>query len=206
MSSKRTIKETAARNYYIRLKGGIIYDEQEHCELIIETMLDPKRATIAAFCRHAVVSDKTFYHWLEKYPIFYECFRYAIMVARYNWEQEEVDNQDNPEWSFANWEKRGNIKFALNTKAKIRLAVGEEEEPYLQYQQLMKQAARGEFTSDELKQVMECLNAGTRVYEAFKVQREIDEMKNDIKELGSFSGHNNIIPITSNEKTNTHSL
>ena len=197
MATKRTQKETAARNYYIRLKGGIIYNEEEHCQLIIEIMLDPRRGTIASFCREAVVSDVTFYKWLDKYPIFYECFRYAIMVARDNWEQEGEDNKDNPDWDKSYWEKKGAHRFQLNSKAKIRLSVKEDDEPYMQYQQLMKQAAKGEFTSDELKQVMECLNSGTRVYEAFKVQREVDEMKRDIKEIGFHHGSNNIVPIAS---------
>lgn len=192
-----TIKETAAKNYYIRLKGGIIYNEEEHCELIIKIMMTPSMGTVAAFCRHAVISDTTFYKWLEKYPVFYECYRYAIMAARYEWEQEGEDNKDNPEWDSKYWERKGNDRFRLNAKSKIRLAINETDEPYMQYQQLMKQAAKGEFTSDELKQVMECLNSGTRVYEAFKVQREVDEMKKDLKEIGSYHGTNNIVPIAS---------
>lgn len=198
MASKRTQRETAARNYYLRLKGGIIYNEEDHCELIIETMLDQELGgTVAAFCKQAVISDTTFYRWLDKYPMFYECYRYAIMAAKYNWEQEGEDNKDNPEWDSKYWEKKGQSRFQTAGKPKIRLSLDEKEEPYLQYQSLMKQASRGDFTSDELKQVMECLNAGTRVYEAFKVQREVDEMKKDIKEIGSYHGANNIIPITS---------
>lgn len=198
MASKRSLREVEAKNYYIRLKGGIIYNEEEHCPLIIETMLDQQMGgTVAAFCKQAVISDTTFYRWLDKYPVFYECYRYAIMSAKYNWEQEGEDNKDNPEWDKSYWEKKGNARFQVAGKPKIRLALNEKDEPYLQYQQLMSQAARGDFTSDELKQVMECLNSGTRVYEAFKVQREVDEMKKDIKEIGSYHGSNNIIPIAS---------
>lgn len=197
MASKRTISETAARNYYIRLKGGIIYNEAEHCELIISIMTDPTKGTIAAFCRTAVISDNTFYRWLDKYPIFYECYRYAIMVARYEWEQEGEDNMSDPDWDKTYWEKKGNMRFSIGSKAKLRLVLDEKADPYIQYQQLIKQAGRGEFTSDELKQVMECLNSGTRVYEAFKVQKEVDEMKRDIKEIGSYHGTNNIVPIAS---------
>lgn len=196
MASGRTRAETAARNYYLRLKGATIYDEQEHCELIIKIMLDSSKATIASFCREAVVSDVTFYKWLDRYPVFYDCFRYAIMLARYEWEQEGELNKDNPEWDKKYWESKGNLRFQLNAKAKIRLSVDEGADPFVQYQQLMKQASRGEFSSDELKQVMECLNAGTRVYEAFKVQKEVDEIKKDLKEIGSYHGANNIVPIT----------
>lgn len=197
MASNKEIKETAAKNYYIRLKGGIIYDEEVHCPLIIKTMIDPREGTIASFCKVAVISDTTFFRWLDRYPIFYECYRYAIMTAKYNWEQEGEDNKDDPDWDKSYWEKKGQTRFQTAGKPKIRLALNEKDEPYLQYQQLMSQAARGDFTSDELKQVMECLNAGTRVYEAFKVQREVDEMKKDIKEIGSYHGSNNIIPIAS---------
>lgn len=192
-----SIKDTAAKNYYIRLKGGIIYNEPEHCELIISVMMNPSEGTVAAFCRHAVISDTTFYRWLDKYPVFYECYRYAIMAAKYEWEQEGEANKDDPDWDGKYWAAKGNSRFQLRSKPKIRLALNEEDEPYLQYQQLIKQAGRGDFTSDELKQVMECLNSGTRVYEAFKVQREVDEMKKDLKEIGSYHGANNIIPIAS---------
>lgn len=197
MSSRLTPRETAAKNYYIRLKGGTIYNEEEHCRLIIETMLNQSQGTIAAFCHYAAISDTTFYKWLDKYPVFYECYRYAIMSARYYWEQEGEDNKDNPDWDRAYWEKKGNTRFNTGGKSKIRLALNEEDDPYLQYQQLIKQASRGDFTSDELKQVMECLNSGTRVYEAFKVQREVDEMKKDLKEIGAYHGPNNIVPIAS---------
>lgn len=196
MATKKKIMASPEAKIYKKIKAGIKYNEAAHCELLIKVITDPDRGTMTAFCKEAMIGDTTFYRWLNQYETFYECYRYAIMSAKFEWEQEAVLNRDNDEFNLKAWSAIGNSRFSTSGKPKVILNVNEQDNPYQQYQSLIKQAARGDYTSDELKQVMECLNSGTRVYEVFKVQKEIDELKSDVKEMGGYHGHNNIVPIT----------
>lgn len=197
MSTKTDLKDKKISDYYSAIKKKAVYDEEYHCKLLLKVFTDRNSTpTVASYCTKAIMADSTFYKWLDVHETFYECYRFAIMVAKYNWEQEGEDNRGDPDWDKNYWEKVGNIRFSTSGKRPIRLAVNEKDSPYEQYQQLMKQASRGDFTSDELKQVMECLNSGTNVYNSFKVQQEVDAIRKDVDEIGAHNG-NNIIPITS---------
>ena len=70
--------------------------------------------------------------------------------------------------------------------------------PWEQYQQILKQAEKGDFNASEIKQLMESINVGTRVYETFKLQVDFDTMKEDFNEMSQRHG-NTKVAIVKNE-------
>ena len=68
-------------------------------------------------------------------------------------------------------------------------------EPWEQYKQIIEQCSKGDFSAAEIKQLMESINVGTRVYEAFQLQKEVDKMKEDLNTMSQRNG-NNIVPIS----------
>jgi len=66
--------------------GGKKYKEEVHCPMIVEVMNN--QGTMAAFCTQAQIGDSTFYNWMNKHPVFHECYRIGCMIARNNWEEE----------------------------------------------------------------------------------------------------------------------
>ena len=45
-------------------------------------------------------------------------------------------------------------------------------------QQLIRQGQEGDLSASEIKQLMESINIGVRAFETFKIQGEVDKMKN----------------------------
>jgi hypothetical protein len=128
--------------------------------------------------------------------LFAECYGIAKMVAQEKWENELEENRFDEGWDRKYWEQRGTRYFSQNI-SKLMLNVDEDANPWEQYKQVIKQAGNGDFSASELKQIMESMNVGTRVYEVFKLQSEVDNMKKDLNEMSQNNGVN-IIPITKN--------
>ncbi len=187
------------RELYETLKGVKAYDEETHCPMIIECICD--KGTISSFCKEAMISDSSFYRWVNKYPIFERCYRYSIMVAREAWEDEGRNGKDDPEFNIEYWRIVGSARYGIGKTNRVRVEVDEEASPYTQYQQLLKQASHGDFTASEIKQLMESVNVGSRVFETFKLQQEVDMMKEDLNKM-SQNHANNIIPIEKAQKAN----
>jgi hypothetical protein len=80
--------------------------------------------------------------------------------------------------------------------------VDKNSNPYEQYQQLIEQATYGDFDSAQIKQLMESINVGRAAFEAFKLQGELDEIKESFKLMEVNRNAHNTIPITSAEKAN----
>lgn len=168
------------------------YEEEKHCPMIIKVMSE--QGTESAFCVIAEIADTTFYAWKKKYPIFNECYRIGCMLARENWEEEGRRGKDSIDFNIDYWKTIGVSRFGVGKNNRIRVELNEESSPYEQYQQLIRQASYGDFNSAEIKQLMESINVGVRVYESFKLQQEVDTMKEDLIKMNQ---HNvkNIVPI-----------
>lgn len=183
---------------YTKVSGNAsIYEESVHCPMIMEYL--NRGATVDNFCVDIGISNTTFYRWLRKHWVFRECYQIGLTIAKYNWEQELEDRDDT--FDIDEWKMRGAIRGFLSKVNRVRLMLTPEASPYEQYQELIEQANSGDFTASELKQLMEGINVGRVAYEAFKLQEEIDQMKQDIKKMGQSNEHN-IIPIAPIAKTN----
>lgn len=187
---------------YKKIKGGnSIYKEELHCPMILEVMSSSSGGTVSAFCVKALISDTTFYRWISKYPIFSECYRIGNMISRQQWEDEGRLGKDEEFFNMEYWKTIGSSRYGVGKSNRVRLEVSEESNPYDQYKQIIRQASAGDFTAGELKQIMESLNVGTRTYEYFKLQEEVDLMKEDMKAMELNRG-NNSKPIEKNAEVN----
>lgn len=175
-----------------------IYQEEIHCPMVIRVISE--RGTVSSFCKEAMIADTYFYQWVNKYPIFEQCYRYAAMCAKEAWEEEGRIGKDDPEFNLEYWRIVGASRYGLGKTNRVRVEVDAETTPYHQYQQLLKQASNGDFTAAEVKQLMESINVGTRVYETFQLQKEVDQMKEDLMKMSQNA--NNIVPIEKAKKAN----
>ena len=185
-------------NLLTELRGGSkSYMEEKHCKMVLRII--PETYRKSAFCVEAKVCVRTMNNWLNKHPLFNECFGYALALAEENWYQELVDCGQDEDFNFDAWQKKGQI-FAVN-KNKIHLNVDGKASPWEQYQQIIDQAGNGDFTATEIKLLMESLNVGTRVFEVFKLQGELDKLKEDLNEMVARHGQHTVA-IVKTEETN----
>lgn len=170
-----------AKELYLELKkGGTKYKEELHCTLLLDVM--ETVGTMIGYCRIAKISQKTFYIWCKKHPIFNNCYELGRTISQANWEQEGRDNADNEDFNWSYWQMLGKVRYGAGL-GKLRIDIEAEANPYQQYQQLIKQAGNEEFTASELKQVMESINVGRNAFETFKLQESVDAMKADIDRM-----------------------
>ncbi len=177
------------------------YEEKKHCAMVIEIMSDSTEATMQSFCVKAGISDKTFYTWLYKYPIFAECYQYGRMVSYKNWEDVGKNSMYDEDFNIEVWKMQGASRYGVGKTNRVRVHIDSETNPFDQYKQLMAQASNGDFTAAELKQLMEAINIGCKAYEVFEMQKEINRMKEDLKKMSNHNA-NNIRPIESAKKAN----
>ena len=190
------MKSLTPSQIYNKLKqGGTKYEEDKHCLMILEIL--PVKWRISSFCIEVLISESTFYNWVNRYPVFKSCYCVAQFLAHEAWEKEEVDNKGNPEWDRKAWISKG-TRYFVHDKSKLKLEVDPTANPWEQYQQILRQAEKGDFNASEIKQLMESVNVGTRVYETFKLQVELDKMKEDFNEMSQRHG-NNPIAVVKNE-------
>lgn len=196
------ISDEAAKSVYLQIKAGSHkkYDEQKHCTMIIKVMSDTHKATMAAFCVEAGISDCTFYKWLNKYPTFKECYRYGCMISQNNWDQMGTMGMTDEMFNIEIWKTQGAARYGVGKTNRIRVHVDVDTTPFDQYKQLMSQASNGDFTSSELKQLMESINIGCRAFEQFELQKEVTEMKEALKKMETHNAHS-IGSIASTPKT-----
>lgn len=191
------MKQMSPKQIYDKLKlGNIKYDEDKHSVMILEIL--PVKWRIGAFCIEALIDEATFYRWVNTHPMFKMCYGIAQLLAHEAWEKEEEDNEGKEDWDRKTWIQRGSRYFARD-KAKLKLEVDAMASPWEQYQQILKQAEKGDFNASEIKQLMESINVGTRVYETFKLQVELDTMKEDLSEMSQRHGNNTIAVVKTEE-------
>lgn len=183
----------AKRLYQQYKKTGIpLYKEEVHCPMIVETM--SSNGTMSSFCVQACISDTTFYRWMHQHELFHECYRIGCMIARDNWEKEGDEGKYDETFNMEIWRMQGSARFGVGRTNRVRLHLDAKSTPYDQYQQLINQASLGEFSAAEFKQLVEGINIGLRAFEVIELQKEIDQMKEDLHTMSQNHG-NNILPI-----------
>lgn len=186
---------------YREAKAGrrTLYDEEKHCKMLLDIMMNNKKGTMCYFCCEARVDEKTFYNWLKKHELFAHLYSLGQMFARKRWEEEGQDIRDMTlpmgtiSYAYEYWKMIGWSRFGVSKTAKVKLELDPASSPDKHYAQLMEQARDGAFTAGELKQLMEAINAGLNAHQVFKLQKEIDELKSDLAIMGvNKNGDNSI--------------
>lgn len=160
------------------------YDEDKHCPLILKVMINKGR--YSAFCIQAMVCENTFLNWVKRHPLFAECYSMGKMFAREAWEDEgeALKDETNPPGVISNrfeyWKLMGWSRFGISKNSRIKLDLDPNANPSDHYKQLLVQASNGDFTSSEIKQLMESINVGLNTHQVFQLQKEIDELKSDL--------------------------
>ena|SRR5579862_3484524 len=187
-----------AEKLYKEIKGRPTkYDEQIHCQMILQVMSDSEKGTLSAFCLEAKISERTFYQWLYAHKLFEECYSLGKMFSRENWEKDgrairdEILPPGAVSHRFEHWRMMGWSRFGIGKVSKIRLGLEPNATPNDHYHQLIKQASNGDFTASEIKQLMEAINVGLNAHQVFKLQEEIDQIKNNVEimRVNSNIGH-----------------
>jgi len=173
---------TSSQSAYKRIKEKATkFNEEFHCPEVIR-IIGERGKTVAAFCDEMEISDDTFYRWVATSKIFRECYRHAAMKAFSKWQEEGEEGKAEFEFNVNYWIKKGTQRFGAFMKPKIFVNVKHDANPLEQYRDVMRQASIGDFTSDELKQVLEAINSGTRAYETVYLQDQIDLLRQDVIE------------------------
>lgn len=165
------------------------YDEEKHCKLLIRIMSNPYEGTIYSFCVQAMISERTFYKWIDRYDLFCEIYYFMRMVSRDIWEKEGRAFLDKEyqmgtvNYDFEYWKMVGWSRFGVSRTSKIKIKVNENDSPLNLYTRIIKQASEGEFTASEFKQLMEAVNVGLNVHQIFNQQQQIDEIKKDLSRM-----------------------
>jgi hypothetical protein len=183
-----TIKKMLSDEIYthFKRKKDHVYEEEKHCKMLINIMMDPNRGTLGSFCVEAMINEKTFYCWIEKHELFRNLYYFSKMVAREVWEDEGRRIKDNEyqmgtiNYEFEHWKMIGWTRFGVSKNARLKLAFNPTENPAKHYEAILKQAADGDFTAAEFKQLMEAVNVGLNVHQVFELQKQIDELKSDL--------------------------
>lgn len=168
------------------------YTEEIHCPMVLKCM--DESGTVSAFCVEAMISDSTFYRWINKHVLFNDCYRIGCMIARENWENEGKEGRYEEDFNIEIWRIQGASRFGVGRTNRVRLQIDADASPFEQYKQLVSQATMGDFSAAEFKQLMETINIGCRAFESFELQKQVEEMKEDLEKMQSNYG-NNIIPI-----------
>lgn len=193
------LKKSEAQQIYRKLFKGLheVYEEEIHCPLILEHMANEGR--ISSFCKATNVPLSTFYGWRKKHTLFRQCYEIGLVYAREKFEKEVQENMDNPDFNHKSHMDSGLRNIQGLERARLRVDVNPMGTPWEQYQDILQQCSDGDFRAEEIKQLMESVNVGVRVYESFKLQKEVDKMKEDLSTMSQRNG-NNIIPIRKAKK------
>lgn len=165
------------------------FDEEKHCVLLLQIMSDPRRGTMSAFCSATGISEDKFYQWIKQSDIFRECYAIGKVASKQNWEVEANELSEMilmpgaSTYRFEVWKMQGWSRFGIGKLNRIRLALNSKDKPQQHYQQLIEQAAEGDFTAAEFKQLMESINIGLNVEKQIEMQTEIDELKADLNTM-----------------------
>ena len=174
-----------AKKLYLQIKGGgTKYEEAVHCPMILTVMNE--EGTMTAFCKKAGISKAAFYRWIGKYKPFRECYDMGMVFSRDNWEREGELGKNEEFFNFDHWRLTGAMRYGVG-KNRVRMGINPKSDPYKQYQELVALANTEEFNASEIKQLMESINVGIRAFETFKMQEQLDIIKDDVARMGVHS-------------------
>jgi len=176
-----------AKDIYQKFKyGNQKYDEEKHCQLLLDVMMDESRGTMSAFCVAAYINEKSFYNWINEHEIFGDLYSFCKMYSREAWEQHGRRIRDTTlpmgtiSYEFEYWRLIGWSRFGISKNSRIRLNLNPKDTPDKHYSQLLKQASEGDFTAGEIKQLMEAINVGLNTHQVFQLQKELDQLRSDL--------------------------
>ena len=181
------------------------YDEEKHCKLLVSTIGHARKGTVSSFCVEAMICEKTFYNWIDRYELFRNIYHYCKMVAKEIWEGEGREFKDTiycidqVNYDFEYWKMKGWSRFGISKNSKIRINSKETDTAITLYARILKQAGDGDFTASEFKQLMEAVNVGLNVHQISLMQKEIDSLKEDLTIMIANQNGNN----TSSDKSVT---
>lgn len=167
-------------------KNALKYREEEHCRLLIKVMMDRDYGCHSAFCVQAMISEQTFYVWVKTYELFRNLWHFTKMVAKQLWFEEGRKIRDREyqigtmNYEFEHWKLMGWTKFGISKNSRIKINMDPKESPAHHYAAILTQAAEGDFTASEFKQLMEAVNVGLNVHQVFELQKQIDELKSNL--------------------------
>ena len=177
-----------AKALYLQIKkGGNRYQEDIHCPMVLDVMNTD--GTMTAFCRKAIISRTSFYNWCKKHKTFRECYEMGMIYSKYNWEEEGERGKDEEFFNFDHWRLTGAMRYGIG-KNRVRMGVDPKSNPYQQYQELVTLANSEEFNASEIKQLMESINVGIRAHESYKMQEELDKIKEDVTRMVVHNANN----------------
>lgn len=167
-------------------KRNYKFDEEKHCKLLINVMMDRNKGCHTYFCVEAMICERTFYIWAKEIPLFGSLFYFCKMVSKQLWYEEGRMIKDKDyqmgtiNYAMDHWKLMGWAKFGISKNSRLRICVNPKESPAKHYESILMQAAEGDFTAAEFKQLMEAVNVGLNVHQTFELQKQIDELKSDL--------------------------
>lgn len=194
------MNKTDAEQIYKKIKkdpSNKKYCEEVHCPMVLEVIGGSYTSTVAAFCVKAGIGERTFYEWVHKHKMFAECYEIAQAFAKHAWEKEGEEVRHDLKmgeactYNFDYWRMMGWAKFGISKNNRIRLKLNPVNNAIEHYKELLEQAAGGEFTASEFKQLMEAINVGLNVHDKIEMQKQIDEIKEDVLKLNERENVNN---------------
>lgn len=177
--------------------GECKYDEEKHCRMLIQVMMNPNKGTVSSYCVDAMICPKTFHNWVARYPLFENLYHFSKMLAREQWEDEgrALRDADYPmgtiNYSFEYWKMMGWSRFGISKVSKIKIEVTDKPSPSELYYQIIKQAKEGDYTAGEFKQLMEAVNVGVNIHQLSELQNQIDELKSALLVMEQNTGVQN---------------
>lgn len=171
------------------------YQEEIHCPMIIRCMSHPDKGTLASFCVEAFISDRKVYDWINEHELFMECYLLAKQFGRVNWESEgrelrhRTSEPGTVDHAFEYWRMIGWSRYGVGKNSRVRLNLNPKSTPSQHYAQLLEQAASGDFTAGEIKQLMEAINVGLNAHQVFELQKEIDDIKSNLAKMNTNAGN-----------------
>lgn len=171
---------------HFKKKNNNKYNEEKHCKLLIKVMLDKNLGCISAFCTQAMVDERTFYNWVNKHELFASIYFFTKMASKQLWYERGREIRDKEfqigtmNYEFEHWKLEGWSKFGIGKNSRIKININPGETPIQHYASILRQAADGDFTASEFKQLMEAVNVGLNVHQVFELQKQIDELKSDM--------------------------
>lgn len=172
---------------HFRFKHNLIYNEEKHCKMLIKIMMDKDKGCTSYFCVEAMIGETTFYNWVRNHELFRNLNYFCRMVAKTLWYEEGRKIRDKEyqmgtiNYEMEHWKLMGWTKFGISKNARIKINFDPEGTPAQHYATILKQAAEGDFTAAEFKQLMEAVNVGLNVHQVFKLQEQIDQLSADLK-------------------------
>lgn len=162
------------------------FEEEAHCKLLIKVMMDKNLGCHSAFCVKAMIAENTFYKWVREHELFGNLYYFTKMVAKQLWFEEGRAIRDKEyqigtlNYEFEHWKLMGWTKFGISKNSRIRISVDAKASPAKLYEAILMQAAEGDFTASEFKQLMEAVNVGLNVHQVYELQSQLNELKSDL--------------------------